>query len=46
MRRILFVVLMSVISFSLSAQTHVEIKRARVFQDVKTAAATGLDWDL
>lgn len=33
MRRILFIVLMSVISFSLSAQTHVEIKRARVFQD-------------
>lgn len=33
MKRIFFLLLLSLISISLSAQTHVEIKRDRVFQD-------------
>lgn len=33
MKRVLFIALASLLSLSLSAQTHVEIKRSRVFQD-------------
>lgn len=33
MKKVFFIALLSVISFSLSAQTHVEIKRSQVFQD-------------